>query len=465
MGLLDNVSQESYYSSRRGNNLGNYQFVSLEDIINQFMVIYVGEEKIIPKVRKLDVAFHAQRALAELSFDTFKSVKAQEITLPGTLVMPLPQDYVNYTKISWIDGSGIKHLLHPARKTSNPTPIYQNDDGEYKLTAVGDLVSTSSDIVLDSEYKNIQVGMLVRGPFIRPQISGTVPNIEIHSAEVVATSNSGGVTTVTIGYFDGSGVQTAIFPTQTNTDTTLEFVPVDKSIILKEKSAVVVENLDWNVLDFKITANAASDITDVKVGMLVSHDNFTVGTTVTNVSGTTIVVSALPDTAVTSNAGEVTFIDPNGDSSTWDSYKSGTPSENKINDYNYDDDRFDLNVGQRHGLDPTRSQVNGSFYIDELKGQIHFSSNVSGKTVVLDYVSDSLGTDEEMRVHKFAEDAMYKSILCGVLYARQGVSPGALRYYKRDKFAAVRKAKLRLSNIKIEEITQILRGKSKQIKH
>ena len=43
MGLLDNVSQESYYSSRRGNNLGNYQFVSLEDIINQFMVIYVGE--------------------------------------------------------------------------------------------------------------------------------------------------------------------------------------------------------------------------------------------------------------------------------------------------------------------------------------------------------------------------------------------------------------------------------------
>ena len=35
----------------------------------------------------------------------------------------------------------------------------------------------------------------------------------------------------------------------------------------------------------------------------------------------------------------------------------------------------------------------------------------------------------------------------------------------KEKFAAVRKAKLRLSNIKIEELTQILRGKSKQIKH
>ena len=36
---------------------------------------------------------------------------------------------------------------------------------------------------------------------------------------------------------------------------------------------------------------------------------------------------------------------------------------------------------------------------------------------------------------------------------------------RKDKFAATRQAKLRLSNIKIEEITQILRGKSKWIKH
>jgi hypothetical protein len=35
----------------------------------------------------------------------------------------------------------------------------------------------------------------------------------------------------------------------------------------------------------------------------------------------------------------------------------------------------------------------------------------------------------------------------------------------KEKFAAIRKAKLRLSSLKIEELTQILRGKSKQIKH
>ena len=70
-----------------------------------------------------------------------------------------------------------------------------------------------------------------------------------------------------------------------------------------------------------------------------------------------------------------------------------------------------------------------------------------------------------MKVPKLAEDAMYKSILYDIMSTRRNVGRGTLAMLKKDKFAAVRKAKLRLSNIKIEELTQILRGKSKQIKH
>ena len=89
----------------------------------------------------------------------------------------------------------------------------------------------------------------------------------------------------------------------------------------------------------------------------------------------------------------------------------------------------------------------------------------SGKTVILDYISDSLGTDVEMQVPKLAEDAMYKHILYDVISTRSNIGGSRLSFHKREKFAAVRKAKLRLSNIKLEEITQILRGQSKQIKH
>jgi len=98
-------------------------------------------------------------------------------------------------------------------------------------------------------------------------------------------------------------------------------------------------------------------------------------------------------------------------------------------------------------------------------GKINFSSNIAGKTVILDYISDSLGTDGEMKVHKFAEDAMYKWITHSVLSSRINIPEYIVQRAKREKFAATRQAKLRLSNIKLEEITQILRGKSKQIKH
>ena len=89
MGLLDGTTHQQYY---QGNDFGNYQFTSLEDVINYFMVAYVGEDKIIPKIKKVAVAFHAQRALQELSFDTFKSIKSQEIELPPSLQMVLPHD-------------------------------------------------------------------------------------------------------------------------------------------------------------------------------------------------------------------------------------------------------------------------------------------------------------------------------------------------------------------------------------
>jgi hypothetical protein len=292
MALLNNQTSSQYYSNT--SLYGEYQFVSLRDIINQFMFVYVGEDKIISKASKMDVAFHAQRGLAEMSFDTFKSTKALEITVPATLQMTLPQDYVGYVKVSWVDSAGIKHIIYPASKTSNPTKPTQADDGSYT--------------------------------------------------------------------FDGTDG------------------------------------------------------------------------------------SMLTDTESTS----------------WANYKSSVPSENQDD---YQDDTYWPMDGSRYGLDPQHAQANGSFYIDENAGKIHFSSNISGKTVILDYISDSLGTDDEMKVHKFAEEAMYKWISCAIISGKSNIPEYQVNRFKKEKFAAVRTAKLRLSNLKLEELTQILRGKSKQIKH
>ena len=444
MGLL-NQTQQNYYS---GNDYGNYQFTSLHNIISQFEIAYVGENKVIPKIKRADIAFHAQRALQELSFDTLKSVKAQEVTVPATLQMTLPQDYVNYTKISWVDSAGIKHPIYPTSKTSNPSfnPL-QNSDGDFTLQAVGALVNNSSNVILDAEYKDILVGMRITGPYIPL------------GSFVSAIANAGSITTITIANSQGSLVE----PTQSNTGTTLTFTNTDGSLVLPQKSSHIIENLSWDfsLNDYKITGTA-SELTSLEIGMLVYHDDFPVGTAITNVSDTTIVVSELPTTTVTSG-GEILFVSSETkDSDTWASYKSTTPSENNNDDY--EDDTYWPMQGNRYGLDPQHAQVNGSFYIDNISGKIHFSSNISGKTVILDYISDSLGTDEEMQVHKFAEEAMYKCIAHAIL-STSSYGQQLVRRLTKEKFAAVRLAKLRLSNLKLEELTQILRGKSKQIKH
>jgi len=299
MGLLTGTDQQYY----EGNDLGNYQFTSLEDIINQFIIAYVGEGKIISKIKRTDVAFHAQRALQEFSFDTFKSIKSQEITLPPSLTIALPRDYVNYVKFTWSDSAGIEHVIYPIAKTSNPTNVLQDSSGVYQ--------------------------------------------------------------------FDGSG-------------------------------------------NLKVNEDA---------------------------SGNPI------------------------DSQTWDNYKSVNSHENSQSNLDHDQDLWNYNVGQRYGLDPQFAQINGSFYIDELKGLIHFSSGLVGETILIKYISDSLGTDAEMKVHKMAEEAMYNQIAYAILSTRSNVPEGLVLRFQKAARATKRNAKLRLSNIKLEEITQILRGKSKQIKH
>ena len=448
MGLLDNQTQQAYYS---GNNFGGYQFVSLTDIINQFMFVYVGEDKIIPKVRRVDVAFHAQRALAELSFDTFKSFKAQEITVPATLQMILPQDYVNYTKVSWVDSAGIKHLLYPASKTSNPLKINQNTDGTYYSNLVlnpslqsnidnwtnlatnpaGTVISTttsSNGLLLStsgtgaSQYPLIQqIVTLVDGQTYR--LSWNLVGFDngvAGSSKVFLYGGTGGVN----GYRPVGNVALTTIGTQTP----LEFTYDASQNNNINTMGLAIEMTDGNLDEKKV---------EIKDFLLLAVNN----------DGNSLVSTPL----VSSD-----------DSTTWSNYKSGTPSENQ-DDY-IDGTYWPMN-GSRYGLDPQYAQANGSFYIDDISGKIHFSSNISGKTVILDYISDSLGTPEEMQVHKFAEEAMYRWIAHAIISGRINIPEYQVQRFKKEKLAAVRTAKLRLSNIKLEEITQILRGKSKQIKH
>jgi len=456
MGLLDNTTQQQYYT---GNDFGNYQFVSLEDIINQFMIVYVGEDKIISKAKRLDVAFHAQRALAELSFDTFKSCKAQEITVPASLQMALPQDYVNYTKISWVDSAGIKHLLYPTSKTSNPSRYQTDSNDEFLFDTEGSVISSGNLITNGNFYGGSSGWILNDGG------SGSGPK------PITTTTASGQLSTPiiapSIGWFygyDGNAIGGYALPVNEYYAVRQENVP----IISGEQYTITytISNYSSGSFNFVIIdENGDYSSTTERTANGTYTETLTAGDTASTYPPSSIYFQNKSTTADGNAVIDSVSIIRVGDdetSTSWSSYKSGTPSENQDD---YQDDTYWPMDGSRFGLDPQHAQANGSFYIDCHSGKIHFSSNISGKTVILDYISDSLGTDGEMQVHKFAEEAMYKYISHAILAGKANIPEYQVNRFKKERFAAIRTAKLRLSNLKLEELTQILRGKSKQIKH
>ena len=60
---------------------------------------------------------------------------------------------------------------------------------------------------------------------------------------------------------------------------------------------------------------------------------------------------------------------------------------------------------------------------------------------------------------------MYAHVLHAVVASKSASPEYLVRRLVTEKNAKVRNAKIRLSNIKLEELTQVMRGKSKQIKH
>lgn len=277
-------------------NYNSYAYISLDDVINNFMVGYVGYEKVISRVNKTDVIFHAKRALQEFSYDLLKVLKSQELTIPPSLTVPIPQDYVNYVRVSWVDGNGGKHIIYPTRVTSNPTELPIQD----------------SDGIPEQDY-------------------------------------------------------------------------------------------------FSNNLEAAQSITDDR----------------------------------------------------WAAQQLTKDWQADWNDlYPYPG-----LLGRRYGLEPEEANVNGKFTINERLGKFSFTSDLVGKVIIFEYISDGLAYDADMKIPKLVEEAIYMYIVHAIVSTRRGIPEYVINRYKREKAAAYRNAKIRLSNIKLDEFTQVMRNKSKWIKH
>ena len=80
-------------------NWGSYQYVSLEDIVNNFMLMYQGNHELINNINRYQVLFHAKRGIQELNYDAMKEIKILELKVCDQLRFVLPPDFSEFLLI------------------------------------------------------------------------------------------------------------------------------------------------------------------------------------------------------------------------------------------------------------------------------------------------------------------------------------------------------------------------------
>jgi len=124
------LSQYQYYEND-GNipedaNWGSYQYVSLFDIVNNFLLMYSGNHSLVNNEERFKILFHAKRAIQELNYDAFKEIKILELSVGDNLKYILPSDYVNWIRISMYKDGLLRPLSENIQTLSSRAYLQDN---------------------------------------------------------------------------------------------------------------------------------------------------------------------------------------------------------------------------------------------------------------------------------------------------------------------------------------------------
>ena len=118
-------------------------FISLNDIINNFLISYTGPGKLIPDAKRTEVVFHARRCLQEFAYETLKSQFTEGPTVIVALTpVDLPTDFVAIISVT-NDGSATNPLINYTNKT-----ITYGDAGNANLTYLSNALTTDESAAI-----------------------------------------------------------------------------------------------------------------------------------------------------------------------------------------------------------------------------------------------------------------------------------------------------------------------------
>ena len=170
------INQRKYYTNDgvvpTDTNWGSYQYVSLDDIMTNFELMYDGNHSLVNNENRYKILFHAKRAIQELNYDAFKEIKALELTVYDDLRFVLPSDYVNWVKLYLFQGNTLRELTENIQVQSsiqylqNSTAVF-GYDGNNNVSTIESKLDTARNHIVGSIRNPSEVNSLREKSLLR----------------------------------------------------------------------------------------------------------------------------------------------------------------------------------------------------------------------------------------------------------------------------------------------------------
>ena len=151
------TGEQTEFDAAGAPELGSGMRVSIEDVITDFIIAYVGEDKIFKRIKRTDVEQAARKAVQMFSYDVLRSDKRIEVELTDRLSLPLPQDFVGLIKLSTIDNAGHAHAILPSKNIVLADALNQDTTGEYVYDSITGQIETLSESQAQTRWQDEQL--------------------------------------------------------------------------------------------------------------------------------------------------------------------------------------------------------------------------------------------------------------------------------------------------------------------
>jgi hypothetical protein len=149
---------EDYYN---GDEHGTYQYVSFNSIIDDLVEDSLDQDSYLKNTLRSQFIKHAKKGIRVMNFNALNAIKGLELTIPPSMTVVLPVDFVDWARVSVLLDDGFLYTLGENKKMPTASSYLQDESFDILFDNEGFPITGDSD---KNAFAN---------PFIRRQLHPT----------------------------------------------------------------------------------------------------------------------------------------------------------------------------------------------------------------------------------------------------------------------------------------------------